>query len=186
MKKSTVIILIIVTVIIVSIACCCTLSILNPYIQSLPQTLPTNQSIISQSTDTNQPSAILGHVGDTLSQGNYVIALVGVEKAKCFGEYSCAGEGKVLIAVEIIVKSAGSGVHVNPFYCKIKDSQGYEYMMSLLGKEPSLKAQNDLPIGEISRGWITFELSETATGLIFSYEPIQFLNEVRIRFDLGI
>jgi hypothetical protein len=153
---------------------------------SLPQILPTEQSIYReyQLIINNQQEEVIGKVGDTLIQGNYLVALVSVEKNKCFGEYSCSGDGRILVAVEIIVKSVGEGVHVNPFYCKIKDSQGYEYLVSLMGKEPSLKSQNDLPFREISRGWITFELPENATGLIFSYEP--FNNDTRIRFYLGI
>ncbi len=188
MKKSTAIILIIVIAVILLIVCCCIVVMFWPSSSSLPQLITTNQSILPppQATSTISAASVLGKVGDTLSQGNYVVALVGVERAKCFGEYSCAGEGKILVAVEIIIKSAGESVDVNPFYCKVKDSQGYEYLMNVLGKEPSLKSQNNLPIGEISRGWITFELPENASGLIFTYEPIQFFNEVRIRFDLGM
>jgi hypothetical protein len=188
MKKTNSIILIIITAIITSIACCCIFAILIPYIQSLPKNLLENQSIFAQSTDTNLPSAIIGKVGDTLSQGNYVIELVGVEKTNCIDGYptSCAAKGEVYISVEIIITSAGDGVNVNPFSCMIKDSQGYKYMIDYLGKGPSLQAQNNLPIGEKSRGWIAFVLPETATGLIFSYEPIELPDENNIRFDLGI
>jgi hypothetical protein len=136
------------------------------------------------------PTATSGiaKVGDTVVQGGYIITLLNVEKSeKGYQSYGAPGEGKVLVAVEIVIESgADEGVHVNPFYCSLKDSDGYEYGVYFFGKDPALQSTNDLPKGEKSRGWVTFEVVKTATGLVFIYAPITFGADVRIKFDLGM
>ena len=133
---------------------------------------------------TAQPQATLGKVGDTVTQGGYSITLANVETATQYG-YAQANAGNKFVAIEIVIVSgAASGVSANPLYASLKDSQGYAYNTTLMGKDPMLQSQNDMPIGEIMRGWITFEVPQTATGLVFSYEPLSFTGTVRIRFSI--
>jgi hypothetical protein len=132
------------------------------------------------------PTQTIATVGDRVGQGNYIITLANVETAQAYG-YFAADAGNIYLSVELIFESnSNTGVSVNPLYIKVKDSDGYEYTASMFGKEPSLTSQNDLPQGEKLRGWITFEIPTTAHGLILSFEPITFLNDIRIRFDLGL
>jgi hypothetical protein len=131
-------------------------------------------------------SASIGKVGDTIVNGDYIVTLVNVERGEVYSEWSQPDEGNILVAVEIVIESgADEGVSVNPLYCSLKDSDGYEYSMYLFGKDPSLGAENDLPKGDKMRGWVTFEVPESAAGFIFSYEPISFTETIRIRFELG-
>ena len=136
---------------------------------------------------TKEPTkSTFGKVGDTITQGYYIITLVKAETATSYGDFSKADAGNKFVAVEIIVESgADTGVSVNPFYCKLTDGDAYSYTMSIFGKGPSLGAQNDLPKGEKMRGWVTFEVPGTAKDFIFSYEPLIFTEKVRIRFNLG-
>jgi hypothetical protein len=132
------------------------------------------------------PKANIGKVGDTITQGDYIITMVSAETATSYGDYTKAGDGKKYVAVEIIVESgADTGVSVNPFYCKLADGDAYSYTMTIGGHDPSLSSQNDLAKGEKMRGWVTFEVPETARDFIFSYEPISFTENIRIRFNLG-
>jgi len=97
--------------------------------------------------------ANIGKVGDTITQGDYIITLVGAETATSYSDYNKAGEGKKYVSVEIIIESgADTGVSVNPFYCKIADGDAYSYTMTIGGKDPYLSSQNDLPKGEKMRG----------------------------------
>jgi hypothetical protein len=146
--------------------------------------LPTDTAI---PLDTPTPTNNVGRVGDTMTQEGYIITLTNIETATAFGDFSTAAEGNQFVAVELLIESAAdSGVHVNPFYVTVKDSEGYEYNGSVFGQEPTLNSQNDLPRGEIMRGWVTFEIPLTATGLILTYEPLTVGGDVRIRFDLGM
>lgn len=174
------------------VACVCSSSGTSPTVISTPT--ESNNTVVEQPTveevPTEQPTAVsenpIGKVGETVTQGGYSITLANVETATQYGDFMTAGTGNKFLAVEIVIRSgADSGVNVNPFYAKVKDSSGYEYTTNLLGKEPALQSQNDLPNGELVRGWITFEVPENASGFIFTYEPLSFTTTVRIRFDLG-
>lgn len=169
------------------VACVCSSSGSTPTIISTPT--ESDNPIVEQPT-VEQPTAVpenpIGKVGETVTQGGYSITLANVETATQYSDFITAAAGNKFLSVEIVVQSgAASDVSVNPLYAKIKDSSGYEYTTSLLGKEPALKSQNDLPNGELVRGWITFEVPENASGFIFTYEPLSFTTTVRIRFDLG-
>ena len=135
---------------------------------------------------TAQLEDILGKVGETITQNGYIITLFNVETATQYGDFFQAAVGNKFISVELLIESgAPSGVSANPFYATIKDVNGYAYSFTVFGKEPTLQSQNDMPMGEKMRGWITFEIPQTATNLVLIYEPITFSNAVRIRFDLG-
>lgn len=154
--------------------------------QQAPQ--PTQPPIATDTAlpPTAAPQNVLAKVGETVKEGGYIITLANVETAKQFGEFFQAAAGNKLIAVELLIESAASsGVNANPFYVTIKDASGYVYSSSGFGKEPALQSQNDMPIGEKIRGWVTFEIPETATNLVLIYEPLSFTDTIRIRFDLG-
>ncbi len=128
----------------------------------------------------------VGKVGETIIQGGYIVTLANVETAQQYGDFSQAQPGNKFISAELLIESAAAtGVNVNPFYVSIKDANGYVYSMTVFGKDPALQSQNDMPIGEKNRGWVTFEVPESATGLTLIYEPISFTDTVRIRFDIG-
>ena len=170
------------------VACVCSSSGSTPTIISTPTTSSVEQPNVEQPTTvpTTPPESPIGKVGETVTQGGYSITLANVETATQYGDFMTAATSNKFLAVEIAIQSgADSGVNVNPLYAKVKDSSGFEYTTSLLGKEPSLKSQNDLPNGELVRGWITFEVPESSNGFIFTYEPLSFTSTVRIRFDLG-
>ncbi len=107
----------------------------------------------------------LAQVGQTIEEQGYRFTVTNVESAASYGIYD-ADAGKQLLAVEVLVESGtSSGVDVNPFYFSVQDLDGYEYTISIFGKDPSLQSQNDLPAGEKMRGWVTFEVPTTHTGL---------------------
>ena len=75
---------------------------------------------------------------------------------------------------------------MNPLYFDVKDSDGYQYNVSLMGRDPALQSENDLPKSQKMRGWLTFEVSEGAHGFLLTFEPMQFFNTTRISVDLGL
>lgn len=136
----------------------------------------------------SEPTAAvtIGRMGETIAQGGYRLTVTKVEEAQAFGDFARAEAGKKLVAVEMLIESgADEGVDINPmFYAKVKDADGYEYSASLAGKEPTLKAQNNLPKGEKVRGWVTFEVPETASGLVLSYKPMTLGDAINLRVSL--
>jgi len=173
------------------VACVCSSSGSTPTVISTPTILENNaveQPTMEQATaeqPTPVPETAIGKVGETVTQGAYSITVANVETATTYGEFNSAEAGNKFVAVELVIQSgAATGVSVNPFYVSLKDSNGYEYTVSIFGKEPSLKSQNDLPSGEFVRGWVTFEVPDGASGFILTYDPLSFDN-IKIRFDLG-
>ncbi len=61
------------------------------------------------------------------------------------------------------------GAAYNPFFFKVRDEQGFEYNYSAFGKEPQLKSSNDLPPGQVVKGWVTFEVPESAQTFALVY-----------------
>jgi hypothetical protein len=128
----------------------------------------------------------MGEVGETVTQGAYTLTLANVETAYTYGDFRSAKAGNKFVAVELVFQSSTStGVNVNPFFTTIKEPSGYEYSPTLFGKDPSLKSQNNLPAGELVRGWMTFEVPESSNGFVLTYAPFSF-EGIKIRFDLGI
>jgi hypothetical protein len=128
----------------------------------------------------------IGKVGDTISQGGYIITVVNAETATSYGEIDKPESGNIFVGVEIIIESAAdTGVSVNPYFCTLTDGDARSYNPSFVGNDPLLSSQNDLPKGEKMRGWVTFEVPETAKDFLFLYEPISFTDDVRILFGLG-
>ena len=159
----------------------------TPVVINQPQKFKPASELTKSATErATKEAPLIGKVGETLAQGGYLLTVTQVESAENFGDFVNANKGMRLIAVELIVEStANKGVSVNPMYTSIRDADGYEYNGSIFGREPSLKSQNDLPRGEKMRGWVTFEIPEKAKGLMFTYQPITFQNDVRLRVGLG-
>jgi hypothetical protein len=157
---------------------------------SKPVTTNNVQSSVNSATgSTANPAEAapkLYHVGDTVKAGGYLVTLNAIDRSDGFSEYFKAGAGKTMLAIDITIESTkDSGVSANQFYCKLRDSQGYQYNLTVAGKDPSLGSQNDIPAGQKLRGWVTFEVPKTANGFVFSYEPLSLSQRISIPFDLG-
>jgi Domain of unknown function (DUF4352) len=153
---------------------------------SVVSTATSGLSSAPAATDT-APAAVLGHVGETVTQGDYSVTLVSLETATEYSGFAVEKSGDEFLAVELIVQSgAKTGVNVSPLDVSIKDSDGFTYTGTLLGKTPNLPVQNDVPQGEKVRGWATIEIPAQAKGLVLIYEPLlSSESNVKIRFDLG-
>lgn len=126
----------------------------------------------SSSSSSNAPKT--GKIGETVAQDGYLITVNGVERAESFGAGGKAKDGNIMVAVDITVGSdKDKGVSSNGLNCNLKDSQGFKYSGAIFGvKNPLLPGQNDIPKGDKVRGWVTFEVPKTATGLTLEYTEL--------------
>jgi hypothetical protein len=145
--------------------------------------IPTVRSI---PTPTSIPQSVKGRIGQTLSQNGYIITVNQAEKSQSYGDYKKAKPGNIFLAVDITIQSdKDKGVSVSTFEATLKDGQGFKYDATFLGKDPQLATQNDLPKGEKIRGWVTFEVPQTARGFTLEYKPIlEFTTSTLITFIL--
>ena len=74
--------------------------------------------------------------------------------------------GNRFVVVEILYENVGQDkMSYNPFDWKLTDSNGFNYQQSYSGKDPALNS-GDLTPQEKARGFITFEVGQSAQGLV--------------------
>lgn len=136
---------------------------------------------IAQSATTTQPHQITAQVGQVIDQGMYSLIINAVEEGETYSPYLNPDSGNHYVAVDLTIASkADEGVSVNEFNAVLKDSEGYQYRPTYTGKDPQLGAENDLPLGDKVRGWITFEVPDSAEGLMFEYHPFNLKRAIRV------
>ena len=140
-----------------------------------------------QAAPTIIPASNIGRVGETIALNGYTITINEVQKAISFdsGEVFKAKEDYIYIAVDVTVGSnKAKGVSSNGLYSSVKDSRGFKYDVSILGsKIPLLPGESDIPPGGKSRGWLTFEVPKTATGLVFEYAQLFESEKIRVALN---
>lgn len=159
----------------------------TPTVTALPTARPTPTAVNFANTRTvvtplssrvptvtaGTPATTKGRVGETLVQNGYVLIVNQVQRADIFQPFSKAKDGNIYIALDLTIQSSkDNGVQVNALNCSLKDSQGFKYNIGVFGKDPALASQNDLPRGDKIRGWVTFEVPKTASGLTFEYRTL--------------
>lgn len=134
-----------------------------------------------------EPKIVTCKVGDKCVAGGIALTVIQVTKETKLGDFFEADPGKVYLCIEVLLENEerDDDMPVNPLYFEVKDSDGYVYNTSFGSKDPSLKA-TDVAKGDKTRGWVTFEIPEKATGLVVTYEPLVLLGGYKsIRVDLG-
>jgi hypothetical protein len=146
--------------------------------------LPTRTPVVQQAIPTATPLFATGRIGDRLTSGNYILTVNGAEKSQSYNSFSNPKPGNEYLAVDVTIESASNrDVSTSASYVTLQDSAGFRYEYSLLGKEPGLPSENPVPLGSKVRGWITFEVPKTATGLVLSFKPA--LDIIRFNVNLG-
>ena len=114
-------------------------------------------------------------VGEAVNAGDFTLTVIEVTQADSFNEYLKPAGGSVYVIADVLIEASGDKVPYNPFYFKVKDSDGREYTFAF-GVDGSL-ASGDLVAGDKARGNVAFEVPATATGLVLSYQPIVLFDD---------
>lgn len=135
-------------------------------------------------------TAAAGKVGQLgmVKQSGYVLTVNTLEKKSTIsvaGLDLSAKAGFQYITLDVtILSEADEDVDANTLYATLKDANGASYNASLLGREPELPTQNNVAKGQMVRGWLTFEVPKSTTGLVFIYEPLS-LEAIKLQVPLG-
>ncbi len=131
---------------------------------------------VPTATDSAQPEEPpktdieLHHVGDKAALPDYRISVVDVKECKPRSYYKPRA-GNVWIGVEVTVEATtDKEVRTSPFFAHLVDSSGRGHTATFGGCKPELK-DSRLAKGDHARGYITFEIPETANGLRLVYDP---------------
>ena len=112
-----------------------------------------------------------GEIGDQVRRDALSIIVLSVEEVSVYEDVKPKA-GNKYIAIELEIESMMDSSDVNPLDARLQDSDGNVYFLMFGGKDPFLQAQYGLSKGAQVKGWITYEVPETAKGFWFIYEPI--------------
>jgi hypothetical protein len=113
-------------------------------------------------------------VGQTGESDGVLVTVNFVEYSEKYTDFGPPAKADhVYVAVDVTIGSKkATGASSNILYAKLRDGSGFQHNLTLFGKEPSLGSRNDIPPGELSRGWISFEVPRNAKDLVFEYTPL--------------
>lgn len=122
-------------------------------------------------------------IGDKTDLKNYSLIVHSMEDPTPGGQFFKPKAGFRWIALDVTITAAQNEVAYNPFYAKLKLADNTEVSTTIGGKEPDLQS-GKLTAGDSVRGWLTFEIPESAQPAQFIYEIISFGSGGRVTVDL--
>ena len=127
---------------------------------------------ISSNTNTSSKG-----VSKTVNDTSFVVKVTGIKDGvKHTNEFVSPRANTRFVAVEILIDNTENDEYFvcNENYFPVKDIEGYQYECSLHNAiEPSL-ASDDIDSGDLSRGWITYEIPYNVS-----------VENLRIRYEFG-
>ena len=147
-----------------------------------PTATPTPEPTPTQAptaTPTPEPSPV--EIGTTVEAGGSSYTLNEVKDPAPAGVFG-VDAGKRLVALDITqVGISDDGDPYNPFYFAVQDTDGYVYVPGFADAdvEPSF-GSGELAAGQIVRGWVVFELPESARLVSVLADPEVFGAKITI------
>ena len=127
-----------------------------------------------KSTNTPQPSLTpdVGAIGEAREAAGVVLTVLNVTKMDNIGFFD-PQSGNTFLIVEVVIENSSRSDETpyNPLYFSLKDSDNFEYSISFVSPDPSLKS-GTLPLREKVRGNVAFEVRSSAKGFILTYKPL--------------
>jgi hypothetical protein len=115
--------------------------------------------------------ATIAKVGERVESAGIALTVNGVRRADAINQFVKAKPGRTYLIVDVVLETTGrEKAPYNPFYFKLKDSEGFEYTAGI-GPDNSLKS-GELAQGEKVRGAVAFDVPREAKALVLSYQPI--------------
>lgn len=109
-------------------------------------------------------------IGENVAAPDYRMKLVSVKECRS-KQYYHPRKGNMWLGVEVKLESTSDHeLRVSPFYATLHDSQHHIYTPTFGGCRPALDSLR-MKKGDKARGWITFELPRSATGIRLVYDP---------------
>lgn len=129
-------------------------------------------------------------VGETAEQSDYKFTVLQVKDCPLDEAdtriLAKAKPGVKALAVEVILQPTGKEMFYVPYKATVSDASGGSYqgaVMVVCAPQISPRAE-PLTKNQTYRGWITFHVPATASGLKLTYQPFA-IQEQPVQFDLG-
>jgi hypothetical protein len=124
-----------------------------------------------------------GTVGDTLETAGLRVTLNDVRRS-AGGDFFKPKAGNVYVVLDLTFENTtdNEAAVSSLLSASLKDSTGQKYTLALGGTDKSAPDGSIAP-GDRSRGEIAFEVPATATGLVYTFDPILGGDPVRFKVD---
>lgn len=127
------------------------------------------------------PAPIEAKIGSKVKVGDEQYHTVVKVQPYAGSTYIKPDKGNVFVAALVKIQAI-TETSYNPFNYKVRDADGFEYSISVFGKDPALSSSNNLQPGRSVQGWVTFEVPKAASKkLTMIYAPGFFMEPVEIR-----
>ena len=139
-----------------------------------------------QSASQSADPATLARVGQRVERSGIALTVENTGKSKSLGRFDTADQNNIYLVVDVLLETTDRNeTSYNPFYFKVKDSDGIEYSTHLTGSQGTLSS-GTLYRGDKVRGKVVFKVRERAQGFVLTYAPIVLLggyDPIRVSLD---
>lgn len=141
-------------------------------------------------TDTPLPPATeassIGALGERIEKGGIALTVLNASKTNDVG-FLEPKSGNTYLVIEVLIEnvSRDDETPYNMMYFSVKDESGYEYQTAMSSPDPSLSS-GTLIKGDKVRGFVAFEVLNTSTQYVVTYNPLVILGGYEpIRINIG-
>ncbi len=127
-------------------------------------------------------------VGNKVEMDGFAVTVTKAERATQIGDFQKAQDGREFIVIEALFENTDTDkekADYNPFFFKIKDSEGFEYQATIDMGSNSLKSGN-LDKGSKARGTVVFDVAKGANGFTLSFQNLSMtMSQTSLQWELG-
>jgi hypothetical protein len=129
-----------------------------------------------------EPKNVVGTVGQPMHLASVDVTVVSVDQnAKAASKYSVPKAGNRFVAVQILYESTSTDAYrFSDFDWRLVDSAGFSYDQRFSGVAPELSSGTLTALGDKARGWITYEVPTSSTGLALKLKSGEDLATVQL------
>jgi hypothetical protein len=125
-------------------------------------------------------------IGEPREAGGIVLTILNVTNMDRI-DFLTPEAGNTFLVIDVTIENTNRTEEMpyNPLYFSVKDSDSFEYNVSLLSPDPSLKS-GTLPLGAKVRGNVAFQVRRVAKGFVVTYKPLVIFggyDPIRIGLD---
>jgi hypothetical protein len=130
-------------------------------------TAPTSSAAVGTSPAAAPPT--IGKLGDRVESNGTAITVTKAQTLPQMPDGQKAGADNVYLIADITLENvSGSDVSYSPYTFQLKDADGKSYTAALTLDTKALR-QGSLSKGQKAQGYVAFQLSKAAKGLVLEY-----------------
>lgn len=124
-------------------------------------------SAATETADQGTPETVEAALNDVVEGDRLALVVYGVERTTEIGQFVNADDGNEFVVLDVAAKNKDAEEFISFssfFQVTLRDSESYEYDQSITGIDNALDS-GELAPGEVTRGYMVFEVPQSASGL---------------------